>query len=183
MDGQDDAPRRWRVVVVGPLAPFADGLRGALAGQGYAGDTVTDHVHLLADFSGWLGGQGLDAAGVTEERAGQFLRDRRDRGHRTGVSPRAIAPVLGYLRSLCAAPPRAEPVPATGLESLLARYRAYLSGERGVSASNVQALPAVRRKAPPVSAGRPGCGPRRALRSRGDRLRLGMGGVPEGQGR
>jgi hypothetical protein len=74
MDGQDDAPRRWRVVVVGPLAPFADGLRGALAGQGYAGDTVTDHVHLLADFSGWLGGQGLDAAGVTEERAGQFLR-------------------------------------------------------------------------------------------------------------
>jgi len=48
--------------VAGPLAPFADGLRGALAGQGYAGDTITDHVHLLADLSGWLGGQGSSGA-------------------------------------------------------------------------------------------------------------------------
>jgi integrase/recombinase XerD len=135
MDAHDDARRRWRVVVDGPLAPFADGLRGALAGQGYASDTITDHVHLLADLSGWLGGQGLDAAGLTGEVAGQFLRDRRGRGHRTGVSPRAIAPILGYLRSLEAAPPQAEPVPATRLETLLARYRAYLRDERGVSAS------------------------------------------------
>lgn len=135
MDAHDEARHRWRVVVEGPLAPFAGGLRGALAGQGYAGDTITDHVHLLADLSGWLGGQGLDAAGLTEERAGQFLEDRRCRGHRIGVSPRAISPVLGYLRSLGAAPPRAEPVPASGLESLLARYQTYLSGERGVTAS------------------------------------------------
>jgi hypothetical protein len=44
MDAHDDARRRWRVVVEGPLAPFAGGLRGVLAGQGYAGDTITDHV-------------------------------------------------------------------------------------------------------------------------------------------
>jgi hypothetical protein len=109
MDALDDA-RRWRRVVAGgPLAPFSEGLRGALAGQGYASDTVTDHVHLLADLSGWLGGQGLDAAGLTAGKAEAFLRDRRSRGFRTGVSPRAIAPILGYLRSLGAAPPRAEP--------------------------------------------------------------------------
>jgi site-specific recombinase XerD len=135
MDAHDDARRRRRVVVSGPLARFADGLREVLAGQGYASDTVTDHVHLLADLSGWLGSQQLDAAGLTEEKAGQFLRDRRRRGYRTGVSPRAIVPILGYLRSLGSAPPQAELAPATELEALLARYRAYLSGERGVSAS------------------------------------------------
>jgi integrase/recombinase XerD len=61
--GSRSAPqRRRRIVVGGPLAPFADGLRRDLASQGYALDTVGDHVHLLADLSGWLSGQGLTAA-------------------------------------------------------------------------------------------------------------------------
>jgi hypothetical protein len=46
--------RRRRIVVGGALAPFAEGLRSALVGQGYAADTIVDHVHLLADLSGWL---------------------------------------------------------------------------------------------------------------------------------
>ena len=54
MDFRDHARRRRRIVVAGPLALFANGLRQDLAGQGYALDTVTDHVHLLADLSGWL---------------------------------------------------------------------------------------------------------------------------------
>ena len=45
-----------------------------------------EHVHLLADLSGWLGGQGLDAGVLTGEKAAGFLQDGR--GHRTGVSPR-----------------------------------------------------------------------------------------------
>lgn len=135
MDVRDDSRRRRWIVVSGPLAPFADGLRGELAGQGYASDTITDHVHLLADLSGWLGGQGLDAGALTGEKAAEFLQDRRRRGCRAGVGPRAVAPVLGYLRSLGAAPPPAEVVPAGPLEALLSRYQAYLSGERGVSAS------------------------------------------------
>ena len=43
MDSRDHARRSGRIVVSGPLAPFADGLRRDLAGQGYALDTVTDH--------------------------------------------------------------------------------------------------------------------------------------------
>jgi integrase/recombinase XerD len=92
-------PRRARrIVVSGPLAPFADDLRLDLAGRGYALDTVTDYVHRLADLSGWLAGRGLAAADLTGEVAGQFLRERRAAGFRTGVSARAFAPVLGYLR-------------------------------------------------------------------------------------
>lgn len=137
MDSRDHARRQGRIVVAGPLAPFADGLRRDLAGQGYALDTVTDHVHLLADLSGWLAGRGLAAADLTGEAAGEFLRGRRAAGHRTGVSARALAPVLEYLRRVQAAPPPVQPVPATPLEALLASYRQYLEGERSLSKGTV----------------------------------------------
>jgi site-specific recombinase XerD len=137
MDSRDHTRRRRRIVVAGPLAPFADGLRQDLAGQGYALDTVTDHVHLLADLSGWLAGRGLTAADLAGETAGEFLGARRAAGHRTGISARALAPVLGYLRSVQAAPPPGLPVPGTPLEELLAAYRQYLEDERGVSAGTV----------------------------------------------
>ncbi|WP_433709404.1 hypothetical protein ACQP2U_23160 [Nocardia sp. CA-084685] len=59
MDSRSGA-RRWGPIIVdGPLASFVDGLRRELAGQGYALDTVGDHVHLLADLSDWLSGRGL----------------------------------------------------------------------------------------------------------------------------
>ncbi len=137
MDFRDHARRQRRIIVSGPLAPFADGLRRELAGQGYALDTVSDHVHLLADLSSWLGGQDLTAADLTTQTAEEFLRDRRRRGHRIGLSPRAIAPILGYLRDLQAAPPPVPLVPVTPEEMLLASYRDYLSAERGVSAGTV----------------------------------------------
>jgi hypothetical protein len=97
--------RPRRIVVNGPLAGFADGLRRELASQGYALDTVGDHVHLLADLSGWLGGQDLTAEDLTTQRVKEFLQDRRRRGCRIGLSPRAIAPIVGYLRDQRVTPP------------------------------------------------------------------------------
>jgi integrase/recombinase XerD len=138
MNLRNQAPRPRRIVVPGPLAPFADGLRQDLAGQGYALDTVTDHVHLLADLSGWLAGRGLAAADLTGEAAGEFPGSRRAAGHRCGVTAQALAPVLGYLRSVQAVPAQEQPVPATPLEELLAVYRQYLEGERGLSASTIR---------------------------------------------
>jgi integrase/recombinase XerD len=138
MDSRNQARRPRRIVVPGPLAPFADGLRQDLAGQGYALDTVTDHVHLLADLSGWLAGRGLAAADLTGEAAGEFLGARRAAGHRCGVTAQALAPVLRYLRSVQAIPAREQPVPATPLEELLAVYQQYLEGERGLSASTIR---------------------------------------------
>ncbi len=70
--------------------------------------------------SGWLASAGLTAADLTGEAAAEFLGARRAAGHRTGLSARALAPVLGYLRSVQAAPPRGRPVPATPVEALLA---------------------------------------------------------------
>jgi integrase/recombinase XerD len=138
MDFRDHARRSRRIVVSGPLAPFADGLRRDLAGRGYALDTVTGHVHLLADLSGWLASGGLTTVDLTGEAAEEFLGARRAAGQRSGVSARSLAPVLGYLRSVQAAPPQGQPVPGTPLEALLGAYRQYLEGERGVSAGTVR---------------------------------------------
>jgi hypothetical protein len=101
-------------------------------------DTVTDHVYLLADLSEWLAGRGLAAADLTAEAAGEFLRARRAAGHRSWVTAQALAPVLGYLRSVQATPAAGRPVPATPLEALLTVYQQYLEGERGLSASSAK---------------------------------------------
>ena len=89
-----------RIVVEGPLAPFVDGLRRELAGRGYALDTIVDHVRLLADLSGWLSVRGMAVADLTGQAAREFLRDRRAAGHLVGVTDRALAPTMRYLRSL-----------------------------------------------------------------------------------
>ena len=102
---QQRVMRPARIVVDGPLAPFADGMRKALAAQGYAGDTITDHVHLLADLSGWLASRDLTAADLTSAASEEFAAGRRGRGFRTGTGPRAVIPVVEYLRSTGAAPP------------------------------------------------------------------------------
>ena len=135
--GSRTATARRRIAVDGPLAPFADGLRRDLAGQGYALDTVGDHVHLLADLSGWLSGRGSDRGGPDERGGRRFLADRRAAGRRVGVSGRGLAPALGYLRRLGVAPPHAAVSPATPLDVLMAEYRRYLEGERGLSAGTV----------------------------------------------
>ena len=138
MDSRSGAQRRKRIIVGGPLAPFAEGLRGDLAGQGYALDTVVDHVHLLADLSHWLSGRGLAVAELTTPMAEDFLRDRRSAGRRTGVTPRGLAPVLGYLRRLQVAPAHADVVASMPLDLLLADYKRYLVGERGLSSGTVR---------------------------------------------
>lgn len=137
MDNRQRVRRPARIRVEGPLAPFTDGMRAGLAAQGYAGDTITDHVHLLADLSGWLGGRGPTAADLTSGTVEEFAASRRMRGLRTGTGPRAMIPVVEYLRGAGAAPPAAVPGPRTPQEELLAAYRAYLAGGCGVSEGTI----------------------------------------------
>ena len=107
MDARDDA----RAPVAGRRERAAGSVRGrdaaGLAAQGYAGDTITDHVHLLADLSGWLAGRGWTPPDLTAGGGGVPAARRRGRAPDRNGPCRAIAPVLGYLRSVGAAPPRA----------------------------------------------------------------------------
>lgn len=138
MDSSRIVRRHGRIVVEGPLAPFTDGLREDLASQGFAVDTIVDHVHRLADLSGWLSARGLAPAELTSEVVREFVRVRRTAGVRVGVSERALAPLLGYLRRLGIVPPPAAAVATTPVAVLLAEYHRFLEDERGLAAGMVK---------------------------------------------
>jgi integrase/recombinase XerD len=138
MDLEGVAQRRRRIVVDGPLAPFADGLREDLAGQGFATDTIVDHVRRLAELSGWLSTHGLSPAALTSEVVREFQRARRAAGVRVGVNERALAPLLEYLRREGAVPPPSAVVATTPVQVLLSEYRRYLENERGLAAGTVK---------------------------------------------
>jgi site-specific recombinase XerD len=82
----------------------------------------------------WLSREGLDAQ-FDEERASAFLTARREAGHRRVGGPRAIAPLLSYLRETGVVPAG---LPAlTPLGALLGQYRCWMVGERGLAATTV----------------------------------------------
>jgi integrase/recombinase XerD len=124
-----------RVAIDGPLHRYAPGFAGELAGQGYAPLSVRGQLRLVAHLSRWMAALELDAAGLTDSVVERFLAERRAAGYAVHCSPRALVPLLAYLRGLDAAPPPA-PVraPVTSVEVLLERYRRYLTVERGMGA-------------------------------------------------
>ena len=79
----------------------------------------------------------LDAAALTAAAVEEFLAARRAAGHTTLRSPRALEPLLAYLRELGMelAP---VVVAATPADELLERYRRYLLGERGLATETVR---------------------------------------------
>ena len=65
---------------------------------------------------------------LTAPVAEEYLPARRAAGYTAYLTPRALAPLLGYLRELGVAPEAEIVVPATRAEALLERYRRYLQG-------------------------------------------------------
>ncbi|MBI2563880.1 MAG: tyrosine-type recombinase/integrase [candidate division NC10 bacterium] len=124
------------VRVTGPLAPFAEGLRRFLLGEGYTPLSAANVLRLTAHLSRWLKTQRVPVA-LAPTRAEQFLRHRRRRGYTGFRSTRSLRPMLSYLASVGAIewPTDADQRPAC---PLLQRYVAYLTTERGLTASSVR---------------------------------------------
>ena len=120
------------VRVAGPLAPYAEGLAGELGRLGFTPSSARLQLQVAAHLSRWLAGAGLGAAALTGSVADRFLAARRAAGYTAYLTPKALGPLLGYLRRLGVAPQPGRPEPATGVEALLEAYRAWLLGERGV---------------------------------------------------
>ena len=122
-----------RVMIVGPLAVFADGFKGELERLGYSRFTAVEQLRLMAHLSRWMEEAGFDVAELTPERALAFLADRRACGHAHRCSPRAVDPLLGFLRGLGVAP-AATPAPIeTAADRLLAEFENHLAANRGLS--------------------------------------------------
>ena len=103
-----------RVRVTGPLTAYASGFAAELSRVGYRENPTADQVRLLAHLSRWLASEGLGAAELTPAVGDAFLAARRAAGYTLWLSPKALMPLLQYLRRLGAAPPE----PALGRQSL-----------------------------------------------------------------
>jgi integrase/recombinase XerD len=121
-----------RACVAGPLEPYAAGFAAELSRLGYASGSAYGQMLLMAHLSRWLFGEGLDAGRLTPQAVGRFLAHRRAVGYAQLLSPKGLAPLLGYLRRLGVAPEAPVPVPAGPAGELLERYRCYLVTERGL---------------------------------------------------
>lgn len=99
------------VRVAGPLAPYAQGFAAELARLGYRSGPAQKQLQLAARLSGWLDDAGLGAADLEGTAVEAYLAARRATGYGEFVTPRALAPLLGYLRKLGVAPLPETPVP------------------------------------------------------------------------
>ncbi|MCA1699601.1 MAG: site-specific integrase [Actinobacteria bacterium] len=121
--------------VQGPLAPYTAGFVVELVERAYRPRSVSCQLELMAHLSRWLAEQGLEPAELTQENVERFLEVRRKQGVSLR-SWRALGPLVCHMRGLGAVP---EPVVSTDtpIDRLLADYRRYLFGERGLTAGSV----------------------------------------------
>jgi len=121
-----------------PLAAYGEGLRAELERLGYTPLTAAAQVRLVAHLSRWMVERDLTVSALTPATVDAYFRDRRAAGYVNEVSPRALRPLLDYLRGLgVLAPP--VPIAATSpVEMLLERYRDHLTVQRGLAATTVE---------------------------------------------
>jgi integrase/recombinase XerD len=122
----------YGVRMAGPLAPYARGLAGELARLGFTELSARGQLGLAAHLSRWLEAAGLGTAELTGPTVEAYLAARRASGYTAYLTPKALAPLLGYLRALGVAPDAELAAPRDRAEEMLERYRCYLLGERGL---------------------------------------------------
>lgn len=126
-----------RVRVAGPLERYAQGFGGELGRLGYTSLSAANQLQVMAHLSRWLRAEGLGPGELTSARVEAFLSVRRGLGYTCWLSRRGLAPMLDYLRGLGVVPRPVPPIRPGPVEEILAEYRAYLLGERGLAVSTV----------------------------------------------
>ena len=91
----------------------------------------------MSDLSRWLDGRDLPPDRLSPARIEEFLIHRRARGQARWTTPRALVPLLGYLRGLGIVPAPAAPAPGSPAEALLAEFAGYLAAERGLGSATI----------------------------------------------
>lgn len=119
----------------GQLGPHVEGYRVWLTQQGYTPGTVRGMLMDLGHVGLWMAREGLETAQLDEAAMVAFLAAARAAGRRKVLGPRAMSPLLNYLRQV-GATPLAEP-PGGPLEVLLGEYRTWMGQERGLAATTM----------------------------------------------
>ena len=92
------ASRVSKVLMTGPLAPFADAYAVELKRRRYSPLTSVNQLRQVARLSSWLEVQGLEIAELTGERVEEFLAVQRPPG---GAAPSGHARACGVCWTCC----------------------------------------------------------------------------------
>ena len=122
-----------RSLVRGPLEPHITGFAEQLLRQGYTRSSAEQHVCFLAHLDRWMSAEGIGLGGLSGAVIERYLCERRAAEYAEYLSMKALRPLLDYLAPLRVRPVEEEAPPGP-VEELLGRYRAYLVGERGLTA-------------------------------------------------
>lgn len=125
------------VQVTGPLATYSDGFRLELTRQGFTANSACPQLQLMAHASRWLATQGLGVVDLTPSRVKDFLDARRAEGYTMWLSPKAMIPMLGYLRGIGVVATPVPAAPSTPAAELIETYRIYLVQEKGLAKGTV----------------------------------------------
>jgi integrase/recombinase XerD len=126
-----------RSIVVGPLEPHVVGFAEDLLLQGYSRTSAEQHVCFIAQLDRWLAGEGVGLDGLSEPVIEWYLAERRAAGYVEYRSWKALRPILDYLAPLGVLPSPDDVAPSP-VAVVLARYSAYLLGERGLTAGTAR---------------------------------------------
>jgi integrase/recombinase XerD len=127
-----------RVLMTGPLAPFADAYRVELRGRGYTVRSTVGELRQVARLSCWLAARGLTAAELSGARVDEFLVwQRADGRYRSQWSRPGLRCVLDVLRGLGVLAAEEPAAPNSPTDALLACFERYLLAERGLAAGTV----------------------------------------------
>lgn len=125
-----------RVLMSGPLAPFAEEYRLELMARGYTVRSAVNEVRQVAHLSCWLGNRGLGARDLSRGQIEEFLAFQRRSGRLRSQSRPGLLCLLGVLQARGVAAEPAVPLPSAG-ERLLSSFERYLLVERGLAAGTV----------------------------------------------
>jgi integrase/recombinase XerD len=127
----------WSRTAPGPLEPYAAGYARWLAEQGFSQSRIDRRVDQLGHLSHWLAIEGLALDELTAEQRLRFVEARRAAGYASWLSLWSLRVPLAYLRDAGVTTAPASVVPEGPVERLLADYRRYLAGERGLAAHTI----------------------------------------------
>jgi site-specific recombinase XerD len=119
----------------GLLGPYVEGYQGWLLDLGYTPATVRNMLKELGQVGCWLASEGLTTDDLDEVRGLEFRAFRRQAGYRRVPGPRALVPLVTYLREVGATP---EALPSKApLDELRRRYHRWMVEERGLAATTI----------------------------------------------
>lgn len=125
-----------KVLMVGPLMPFAADFSSRLKACGYAPLTIVNELRVMAHLSRWMETGDLTMADLSSELLQDYEASVRASGRRFMSSNGSLVPLRQVLGI---APSTPEPAAVSAARELFASFRSHLLDERGLAESTATA--------------------------------------------